>query len=132
MYESLEGHKDSSPQYHQFDDHNTLECRALQLYLILISCAHNRQTITYGMLADTIGYKGANVLGRQLGHIAFWCEDTELPPLTVLAVNQDGTPGEGFPTDGNLNKLRETVFNFEWFAIFPPTSEALRQSFQSR
>jgi hypothetical protein len=50
-----------------------------------------------------------------------YCANNELPPLTVLVVNQDtGLPGEGLTTLEELNQDRESVFRFDWFALEPP------------
>ncbi len=119
----------------RFDDLRTDETRAFQAYLILIGAAHNRQIITYKILSDLLGYKkGAGVLAGFLGHIMFWCEDEGLPPLTALVVNQDtGSPGAGLTatTAEGLNKKREEVFNYDWYALIPPTPEQLDQSFKA-
>ena len=46
----------------KFSDEPILPLRALQIWQILISAAHNRQILTYGMLARMLGYEGAGVL----------------------------------------------------------------------
>lgn len=100
---------------------NKLHARAVQIYSILISAAHNRQTMTYKMLASQLGYRGAGVLDRQLGLIMHWCADNELPPLTVLVVNSDtGLPGDGLVRIQELHSDREKVFNYPWFTIVAP------------
>lgn len=51
----------------------------------------------------------------------WFCQEKQLPPLTVLVVNQEtGLPGEGLSTLGEVNRDRESVFNFNWFSIEPP------------
>ena len=39
-----------------FVEDSTVYKRALQIWLVLIGKAHNRQTTTYGALARTLGY----------------------------------------------------------------------------
>ena len=78
-----------------FNDNSTHATRALQIWQILIAKASNRQTLTYGMLAQLLGFKGADVLAPILGHIMFYCQQNNLPPLTVIVVNQK----TGLPTD---------------------------------
>lgn len=108
-----------------FNDGPSNAGRALQIWLILIGAAHNRQTLTYGILAGRLGFKGAGVLAHPLGHLMHYCRQHQLPPLTVLVVNQDtGLPGEGL-TEAELNADRENVFNFDWYALIPPSSEEL-------
>jgi hypothetical protein len=65
------------------------------------------------------------VLAHPLGHLMHYCRQHQLPPLTVLVVNQTtGLPGEGL-TDADLNADREGVFNFDWYALVPPMPEEL-------
>lgn len=113
----------------KFDDYPHLELRALQIWQILIGKAHARQTITYGMLADILGFGGAGTMGDMLGHIAAYCAFHDLPLLNTLVVGQDS----GVPTDGTLgrdvNEERERVFNCLWFRIYPPAAEALAEAF---
>lgn len=98
-----------------FKDNATNPTRALQIWQILIAKASNRQTVTYGIFADLLGFHGAGVLAHMLGHIMFYCQQNDLPPLTVIVVNQDtGLPGEGL-SGADLSADRERAFNFRWF-----------------
>ena len=107
------------PRY--FSDDPSRAERAMQVWLILVGAAHNRQTLTYGILAEILGFKGAGVLGHTLGHIMHYCREENLPALTVLVVNQEtGLPGAGL-TETDLNAEREAVFDFKWYGIIPPT-----------
>ncbi len=76
-----------------------------------------------------IGYeKAAGVLANSLGHVAFYCKQNRLPPLTALVVNEKtGMPGEGIPIEKSLSK-REKVFAFAWFDVIPPSPEELRNA----
>ena len=104
----------------RFSDEPILPMRALQIWQILISAARNRQLLTYGILASMLGYERAGVLAQPLGHIMYYCQQNELPPLTILVVNQDtGVPGEGL-TGADLNADRESVFRYDWYSIIPP------------
>lgn len=110
----------------KFAQKSTTKTRAVQIYLILIGAAHRRETLTYQMVARLIGYKGAGVLDRQLGHIMNWCAVNTLPPLTVLVVNKDtGIPGAGLTTPANLHADRERVFAYDWYSVVPPLPEEL-------
>jgi alkylated DNA nucleotide flippase Atl1 len=105
----------------KFELEPTTKTRALQIYLILIGAAKRRETLTYGIVADWIGYSGAGVLDRQLGHIMNWCEENRLPPLTILVVNsKTGQPGVGLVTPEDFHADRERVFGYNWYGIFPP------------
>ena len=119
-----------------------LECRAYQIYLILIGCAHNKQVVTYDYVAEVAKAGGPNLISRQLKHIMFWCDEMNLPPLTVLVVRKDtGLPGEGLLTseemDGHLEghlpddwpAKQQEVFHTDWYDIVPPTSEELQKAY---
>ena len=54
-----------------------------------------------------------------------FCEQNNLPPLTVLVVGKrTGKPGQGFSTgSGDLHADRARVFDSDWYGIFPPTPD---------
>ena len=94
--------------------------RAMQVWQILVAAAHERRTLTYGDLADILGFGGAGVLAQILGLIMNYCKSNNLPPLTILVVNQNtGLPGEGLTTVANLPQDRESVYRYNWYSRFP-------------
>jgi hypothetical protein len=111
----------------------SLYSRALQIYLILIGRAENRQTITYGELAERLGYAGADhngagILGPRLDPIMRWCLTNGLPDITTLVVSQR----TGLPTlssASNVGIEQQGVFELDWHAIFPPTEADLREPY---
>jgi hypothetical protein len=106
--------------------------RALQTWQYLIGKAFNRQTVRYGDLAKQLGYSDSRPLSPILGQIMFFCQQNELPPLTILVVNKDGTPGEGF-TDADpdeFHRCREDVFNYDWYGIVPPKIKEFRKAWE--
>jgi alkylated DNA nucleotide flippase Atl1 len=112
-----------------FDDAPSQSTRASQVWQILVSKAMNRQTLTYGQLASLLGFERAGVLAHILGHIMHYCIQGDLPPLTVLVVNQStGLPGEGL-IQADLNVDREKVFGFNWFGLVPPTPVELENAY---
>lgn len=107
-----------------FTDNPTLENRALQIWQILVGFAYQRKTTTYSEIAEILGYEGAGVLDRQLGHILHFCDQKRLPPLTVLVVNSStGLPGSGFVCDDSIDKARVKVFSYDWFDVIPPSPQ---------
>lgn len=95
--------------------------RASQIWSLLVCAARERKTYTYGKIADILGFGGAGTMAPILGCIMWFCDENELPPLTVLVVNQDtGLPGDGLITAKNVNEKREEAFNFDWFGKEPP------------
>lgn len=99
--------------------------RALQAWQYLIGKANNRQIVRYDELRILMGYANCNPLSYILGCIMFYCEQNDLPPLTIIVVNTSGVPGEGFTaeTRKNYHQSREKVFNYDWFEIVPPSVE---------
>ena len=73
------------------------------------------------------GRKAAGVLDKILGHIAFYCIDEGLPPLTSIVVGKKrGVPGHDIPIDlKKVDRERERVYTEDWFDIYPPTPEEL-------
>ncbi|KAB2923450.1 MAG: hypothetical protein F9K30_10870 [Dechloromonas sp.] len=102
--------------------------RAVQAWLILINAAMNRQTLTYeGLSQKMYQRKAQGVLDRILGHIAFYCIDEGLPPLTSIVVGKKrGAPGADIPIDlSQFDAERERVYSTDWFDIYPPSAEEL-------
>ena len=105
----------------KFDAIRTKYSRAVQIWQILIGLAHNRQTTTYGMLGKQIGFEGVGIIGQFLDPIMRYCKANNLPPLTIVVVNETtGSPGEGLVTLANENLDREAVFHYDWYNLYPP------------
>lgn len=106
--------------------------RALQCWQILVSKASTNSIMTYGELADMMGYADARPLSRILGHILFYCQQNELPPLNSLVVNQEtGLPGEGIGIEAEqIPSTHMAVFREDWFDIVPPTIKELGRAFE--
>lgn len=113
-----------------FRDNSTRPTRAYQAWLILISKASNRQTLTYTMLDDLMNFGSRVGLGKILDYIWTYCSVNELPPLTILVVSKgDGTPSSGM---GEYDySQQEKVFEFDWYSIVPPTPEELEKAFKA-
>src|SRR5205814_10425774 len=97
--------------------------RALQAWQYLIAKASNRQIIRYESLRTMMGYSDDRPLFTILAHVMELCSQWGLPPLTVIVVNSDGTPGAGFTEipRAEFDAQREAVFDYPWFTILPPT-----------
>jgi hypothetical protein len=103
--------------------------RSVQIWTLLIVAAKERKSYTYGDVAQILDMGGAGVLAQFLGPIMWYCEDHELPPLTVLVVNQEtGCPSEGLTTLEDEDKDRERVFNYSWFSIAPPETKEFEKA----
>ncbi len=69
--------------------------RASRAWPAFTDTARTRGTITYARLGQLLGIHPRPVR-YVLGVIQDHCLEEKLPPLTILAVNQRGRPGEGF------------------------------------
>ena len=96
--------------------------RALQAWQYVIGKAAARQIVRYEELRVLMEYPDSRPLGVILECIADYCQQNQLPPLTLLIVNESGVPGGGFAAEeqANYHTAREKVFNFPWFRIVPP------------
>lgn len=106
--------------------------RALQAWVILIGMAKRRESTTYELLSEKMfGRPAAGVLARILGHVAFFCQDHALPPLTVIVVNKGtGIPGTSIPIDlSEAAELREKVYQEDWYDIVPPSLDDLAAAY---
>ena len=108
--------------------------RACQIWAVLAWVAKNRQMLTYGILSSLIGVPRAG-LGQLLEPIQSYCLLKELPPLTILVVQQDsGLPGIGF-TGANAAeyaKVYMDVFEYDWLGHNNPQPEKLEEAVQKR
>lgn len=103
--------------------------RALQLWSLLVCAARDRRTYTYAELASALGMGGAGVMAQFLGPVMYYCREQQLPPLTVLVVNQDtGLPGSGLTTLESVNLDRERVFARDWFQMEPPETRDFEEA----
>lgn len=112
----------------QFNPSSKHPARALQAWIILVGAAMNRQTLTYESLSVKMYQrKAAGVLDKILGHIAFYCIEQDLPPLTSIVVGKGrGTPGQDIPLDMTaLDGARERVYAYDWYDEVPPSTDEL-------
>ena len=102
----------------------------LRAYLVLIGCAADRQTVTYDALARRIKRGGPNLLAEPLALTTRWCQQHSLPALASLVVEQTtGLPAPGFVaiSRDEIPHEQERVWEFDWYAILPPTIEELAE-----
>lgn len=117
----------------KFNPSSAHPSRAVQAWQILVGMAKNRQTVTYQGLS-LIMYRrmAAGVLDKILGHIAFYCIDHDLPPLTSIVVGKSrGRPGSEIPVNlQNIDRNREDVYKCDWYDIYPPSASQLGNSYK--
>ncbi|PYQ13178.1 MAG: hypothetical protein DMH00_04695 [Acidobacteria bacterium] len=108
--------------------------RAVQAWQILVGKAMNRQTVTYLGLSRLMYQKDApGVLDKILGHIAYFCNANDLPPLTSIVVGKGrGTPGNDIPVDlSKIDAERERVYEHDWYDIYSPSRDELRAAYEA-
>jgi hypothetical protein len=109
--------------------------RAVQAWQILVGKAMSRQTVTYEGLSKLMyGKEAAGVLAGVLGHIAFYCKENGIPPITALVVVKGaGKPGHRIPVDpATIDEERENVYQYDWYDIYPPSEADLAAAYQRR
>jgi len=93
---------------------------ALKVWQVLVGAAHNRQILTYEILANYIGM-GAGTMAQTLGIVMRYCQKHHLPPLTAIVVGKTrGLPGTGLTTIQEINCDREKVYQYKWYLRIPP------------
>jgi len=90
--------------------------RTAQILSVLFLAARNRQTLTYGMVANLAGQVIAQGLGPYLGRITDYCSTNNLPCLARLVVAK--TTGE---PNKDLPGTNEDLFAFDWIEHETPT-----------
>lgn len=98
------------------------EQRAFFTWTILTRCATNKRTISYGELAKELNLHHRAVRFI-LGVIQDYCLYNELPPLTILVINQStGLPGDGFIAWDIENSADgvQKVYNYNWAKLDNP------------
>lgn len=108
--------------------------RAAQIWPALALAARNRQILTYEIVGRLIGVP-ARGLGHLLEPIQSYCLLKDLPPLTILVVQEGtGLPGAGFSAASadELSKKQLEVFGFDWLQHGAPTPDQLASAVQER
>ena len=106
--------------------------RAAQIWSILALAAHNRQVLTYEMVARLTGVARVG-LGRCLEPIQSYCLVKGLSPLTILVVSEKtGMPGVGFVAAEDIPRAQQEVFNYDWLAHGGPSPEGFEAAARER
>lgn len=90
--------------------------RAYKIWNILIKCASENKTISYKQITEitTIHWRVQKI---PLEYIQQYCIEKDLPPLTILAVNNSShLPGSGFIACSSERIEAETknVYSYDW------------------
>ena len=112
----------------QFQNDSTHATRALQVYMILVGCAANQQTIQYRQLGEKMRFGYGPILAGPLERIMNWCTRERLPALTAIVVEKEtGLPSSGLTAvqENAFPAEQQRVFAFDWYSIFPPTLDEL-------
>src|SRR5437868_13132294 len=100
-----------------------VEERAAQIRPVLTLAAHNRQILTYDLVARLIGVPRPGI-GKLLEPIQTYCLVNGLPALSILVVSQDtGMPGVGFIAASDIPAEQARVFREDWLVRGCPSPE---------
>ena len=92
------------------------------LWDILIKCAKNRKTISYGEASKLLEIYHRSI--RYPLHILQkYCLDNKLPHLTILVVDRNGNLGKGKTPVSNVDFERSRVYEMDWLKIKHPCQE---------
>jgi len=108
------------------------EERACQLWSVLALAAHNRQILTYELVAKLTGIAQQGI-GQLLEPIQSYCLLNGLPPLTVLVVSKEsGLPSSGFTAASDVPRAQLQVLEFDWLAHGCPSADVLAKAVRER
>lgn len=88
--------------------------RASRAWPILVERAREKDTITYGQLAEEIG--GIPRYNLHLKKIENYCKENNIPGLNALVVNG----GTGMPGEGCLPEDLKRIYDFDWDSLKNP------------
>jgi len=116
------------------DERYKSSVRALQAWQVLIGNVFIRQIIRYDELSKIMEYTDNRSLSTILGCVMYFFYQNNLPPLTILVINQEGLPGSGFNTESinDYHQRREDVHNCVWYKIVLPSIGAFQTAFYNR
>lgn len=105
---------------------------ATQIWSVLALAAHNRQVLTYDIVARVTGIARVG-LGQCLEPIQSYCLVHDLHPLTILVVSeQTGMPGVGFIAAQDIPRAQQEVFHYDWLAHGAPAPEDFEGAVRER
>lgn len=95
--------------------------RAARAWPFLTQLAANRETATYLEIGQHLGVHHRTIR-FVLSEIQDFCLSDKLPPITILIVNQKGTPGDGFIAwdVDNFDEGLDLVYNYPWGDLTNP------------
>jgi hypothetical protein len=94
--------------------------------------AGDRETITYGELAERMGYvpRAGHTLGRQLGIVGKCCLENGLPALNSIVVTAlEGAPGDEvvLKPGRKIKQEQRAVHQQDWYQVGVPSTGMLRR-----
>jgi len=76
----------------------------------------------------------ARTIDRQLGIIATFCRENNIPALNAIVINNvTGEPGHEvmLSTAKNLKKEQKNVLKYDWFSVRPPSVNRFRETYEN-
>lgn len=103
--------------------------KAAQIWQILVCKAYTRQTISLEELLRLMGFNltmNPNLMILQSGYISYFCQHYNLPPLLMLIKENARKEKQ---TTITVEAQLKNIFEYNWFAIIPPTPIELQNIF---
>ncbi len=110
------------------DDSDNIYLRAGQAWQILVTQAKIGQVMNYAELSAEMNWSDHHHVNAALWPIYAYCMRHGLPELNDLVITY-GIDRPGHKKEYPLSEVREErerVWDFDWFAVVPPSPEELR------
>jgi hypothetical protein len=103
--------------------------RVSQLWPLLIHAAEQRQILFSADVGRYLGLPAVGALSQLLAPVRRYCTEHELPPLTVLVVEQhSGLPADGSTRASDTPAAQVRVFRYNWRSTPAPTLQELHEA----
>jgi len=105
----------------------TTNDKLTQIWSLLVQSAHARKLLTYAILEQLMDVP-KQAIGCWLTPIQDYCNFYNLPPLTLLVMDEADIPlTDGF-TEADVFGERARVYRFDWMSQKPPSPEDFQRT----
>lgn len=105
----------------------TTNDRLTHIWLLLVQSADAHKVVTYAILEQLIDVP-RQAIGCWLTPVQDYCNFHNLPPLTVLVVDDADDPLIGNFADADIFGERARVYRFDWLSLKPPSPEDFQRT----
>ena len=105
----------------------TTNDRLTHIWSLLVHSAHAQKVLTYGLIEQLLDVP-KSAIGCWLTPIQDYCNFHNLPPLTLLVVNETDDPLIGDFTEVDVFGERARVYLFDWLSQRIPSPEDFQRT----